>query len=336
MTDIKNIKNISRSHRMSGDSTQSYSFYSLEKDNSDNLLNSFKVIEMFLPACIGRDYVRSLPKGFLENIFRRCDLKKRYDIRVMSEDDKNYFRCDFSNKIAELNRSLYYIIEPYISVVTSNKRNIEKLAEVKTNRYTITSKVEDSNYPIPTADIEYKVFPSIKEYIEKNQLDKKALDDVDYLLDRLAEIASLSVFVDNEEDSYARFAYRIIRKMKANYTASYPRSIVNYSAFEFSAEGYPYDTISRNIYSIKDVPCDVRNKFALHDIYINNVESILRFMADLTFNSKLHGVELDGLNFETKVLSNVFGVVIALLALNAEKTMNDYLLNNSLMSKSFN
>ena len=333
-TDIENVKNIDRSHRVDGDLTNQYSFYSL-KDGKKDLLSTFKVIEMFLPTCIGFEYIPVLPKDYLSDIFKRCDDKREFDETVMSEDDKNYYKCEFSNKIVELNKALYYMLDPYIDIVYSDKGDIEKRAEVKTIRYTITPDENNSNL-IRSSDITYKIFPSISEYIERNNLATKALKDVEYLLNEIADISKLSVFVSPEENSYIRFAYRIIRKMKANYTAKYRRSIVNYSAFGFSAEGYPYNTISKNVYSISDVPSDARNKFVLHDLYNKNEEAVLRFLNDLSFDEKLCGVELDQVNFETKVLCNAYGTIIALISLYAEKTMNDYLLNNSLMSKSFN
>lgn len=334
-TDIKSIKNIDRSHRVDGDLTNQYSFYSL-KDGQRDLLSTFKVIEMFLQTCIGFDYVRVLPKDYLSNIFRKCDDKREFDITRMDDDDKNYYRCEFSNKITELNRALYYMLDQYTDIIFSDKGDIDRRAEVKTKRYTITSTDEGNSNLIRSPDITYKIFPSIKEYIERNDLATKALKDVEYLLNELADISKLGIFVDVEENSYMRFTYRIIRKMKANYTAAYPRSIINYSAFEFSAEGYPYNTISKNIYSVSDSPSDIKNKFVLHDLYNKNVDAILRFLNDLSFDDKLCGVPLDRVNFETKVLCNVYGSIIALLSLYAEKTMNDNLLNNSLMSKSFN
>lgn len=335
MSDIKNTKNIVGSHRENEDLTGSYNFVSLIKDGPGAILTKFDTVAKFIKNSASVDYVEALPKDFLERIFKRCKEKRDFDLDSLNDEDREYYRCEYSNKIVKFNRALYYMIMPYVSIVSSSGGNIEDIAQLKKERYTIIADgiIERTEPPIGKIDIEYKDFPTIDEYITKNKLDTKALEDLDYIINELDDISRLSQFVPGEENSFMRFTYRVIRKMGGNITFRYPRSVINYSAFEFSAEGYPYHTMSDRIYSVTNVPKTISNKFLLRDIYNKNVTAILTFLSDLSFNDHLCGKKLDNVSFETKVLCNAFGIAIALIALHSEKKLTDNYLNNSLMSR---
>lgn len=331
-TDIKNNKSVLGSHRINNDNMSQYEFYSPEKDeNGRYIVSSFETIKLFFPQAIGIEYFKALPNNYFHDVFKRIDEKKEYDLCSMSEDDLNYHRCEFSNKIIKLNRSIYYMIRKYITVISSpDPEEINSSYKIIRKAYRVFSNLpaDDSE----TADIEYTYFPTIEEYYENNKLFSKLLEDVEYIMDELSDIALLSRFVKfDNENSYLKFIYDIFKHMHGNPKAIFKRGIVNYTAFEFCVNGYPYNTPSERIYNVSDIP-DIRNKTSLYKYYSKNLDALVTFLNDLSFSDRCCGQKLSETDFEVKALKNAYGVMIALIALYAEKVLNDRCSNSSFMS----
>lgn len=333
-TDIKNNKGILRSHRINNDNMSQYEFYSPEKDeNGKYVVSSFETIKLFFPQAIGVEYFKALPNNYFHDIFKRIENRKEYDLCRMSEDDINYYRCEFSNEIVKLNRSIYYMIKKYTSIISSpDPDDINSTCKITKKAFRIFSNLPADDDE--TAMLMYCDFPSIDEYYERNNLFSKTLEDVESIMNSLSNIALLSRCVTHDnENSYLEFVYNIFEHMHGNPKAIFTRGIVNYTAFKFCAEGYPYNTLSERIYSVSDIP-EIRNKNSLYKYYLKNLEALVNFLNDLSFSDCSCGQKLSENEFEVKALKNAYGVMIALVAMYAEKVLNDRYSSSSFMSLS--
>lgn len=332
-TDIKDNKGILRSHRINNDNMSQYEFYSPEKDeNGKYVVSSFETIKLFFPQAIGAEYFKALPNNYFHDIFKRIEDRKEYDLCRMSEDDINYYRCEFSNEIVKLNRSIYYMIKKYTSIISSPDPDDINSTKITKKAFRIFSNLPADDDE--TAMLMYCDFPSIDEYYERNNLFSKTLEDVESIMNSLSNIALLSRCVTHDnENSYLEFVYNIFEHMHGNPKAIFTRGIVNYTAFKFCAEGYPYNTLSERIYSVSDIP-EIRNKNSLYKYYLKNLEALVNFLNDLSFSDCSCGQKLSENEFEVKALKNAYGVMIALVAMYAEKVLNDRYSSSSFMSLS--
>ena len=322
--EIKNIKSVKGTHRIIDNSSESKTFGFCERDLDPSILN-FKTVKMFLENAISKDYIDALPKNFFKEIYYIHDNKRVYKESMMSNEERDNLRFLYSNKIQELRNYLKENIKKYYSIValsdcgdTENYVNVDHMTFSIKNMLAIAREDIYHRYPIP-ADINYDDFPTLNSHITKNNLSEKALIDVKHILNELSDLGNISEILTYDENSYRKFASKIIIHMYGNTTQIYPRSILNHSAFKFCIDEYPYNTLSRRVYSVSNVPKNIKNKFSLVEIYYKNIDAILNFLSDLTFDFD----EKSNFNSEVKTLTNAYGICIALCGLAAEQKMYD-------------
>ena len=116
--------------------------------------------------------------------------------------------------------------------------------------------------------------------------------------------------------------------MHGNPKMVFKRGIVNHTAFKFCIEGYPFNTTSKRIYSVSDLP-EIKNKNTLYKYYLKNIDALISFLGDLSFDKQQYYCK--EMN-EIKVLKNAYGVMIALIGLYAEHVLNEQYFGSSFTS----
>ena len=329
---IKNTKSIHNEYRVVNKTSEVKSFQAIS-EFFNNDFTTFKTVKVFLPISISEDYRRILPKNFLENIFASCNNKFGTD-KTLTEEQKEQKREDYHNKIKLFRNKLINLLKPYTVLnkydntvdigIKKESFSIVNYLAIKNNKDILTKNDTDRHFPV-NETIEYVSIPSIKEYINKHNLLKKAASDIEDILFQLSELSELSAYLPQSTNTYREFAIKIITKMYGNCEQLYPRSIINYSAFQFCLDNYPFETKSGKVYSISNVSTSVKNKFEIIDIFYKNIDAVLNFLADLEFK------EYDNYPLETvevNTLKNAYGICIGLCALIGEH----YYYNKTIMS----
>ena len=336
--EIKDIKSVKGSHRIIDNSSDSKTFGFCERDLDPGILN-FKTIELFLENAISKDYADALPNSFLKDIYYSHENKRVYKHSLLSNEERDNLRLIYSNKIYDLKKYLKNELKKYCSIVSSSDcRDTENYVDVDHMSFTIKNMLaiarEDNDHRYPTpADINYLDFPTVNSHIINNNLLDKALVDVKHILNELSDIGNLSEILTYEENSYRKFASKIILHMYGNVSQVFPRSIINHSAFKFCIDEYPYNTLSRRIYSVSNVPKNIKNKFSLVEIYHKNIYAMLNFLSDLTFD---FDEKSNIFNSEVKTMVNAYGTCIALCGIAAEqKLYEDYTRGTIKITNSF-
>lgn len=337
---IKNKKSIHNEYRIVNKTDEVKSFQTIS-EFFNNDFTTFKAVKLFLPVAISEDYMRILPENFLEDIFNSCD--KSYGTnKNLSEEEKELQRKKYYSKISLFRNKLIDLLRPYtvlnrydenIDISIEKKSfNIINCLSVKNNKEILSDNDTDRHFPV-SETLEYVSIPSIKEYINKHNLLKKAKSDIEDIIFELSELSTLSAYLPQSSNSYRQFATKIITKMRGNHNQLYPRSIINYSAFQLCLKEYPFNTKSGRVYSISNVPTSIKNKFEVIDIFYKNIDAILNFLSDLEFEDNEDSVKV-----EENTLLNAYGIVIALCALISENYYYNKLitttLNSNLLDKS--
>lgn len=332
---ISSRTSIHNEHRVVDVTEDVKSFQFQEYYYNDNL-TTFKTVKTFLPIAISEDYKRVLPEKFFENIFAQCSECFRPDHNL--SDAEKAIKCDdYHSRIDELLEKLQKIILPYVSISWTNKNlnehfekqaiTINNMLVPKNNPKAGTEENGDLHYSVK-AKLVYDIIPSITDRIKNQKLVLKAKEDIEDIIIRLSNLSVLSAYLAKANNSYRKFTTEIISKMYGNVNQLYPRSVVNYSAFQFCVKGYPFDTRSGRIYSISNVTTDkIQNKFELIDVFYKNIDAIVNFLNDVDWIQKSEDNTLD---YETQILKNAYGICIALCAFIGEEEYYRKLLTTSL------
>lgn len=329
---IKNKKSIHNEYRIVDKTSEVKSFQTIS-EFFNNDFTTFKTVKLFLPISISEDYRRILPNDFLENIFNNCSDKFGID-KNLSEKEKEIKRNDYYSKIRLFRNKLIDLLKPYTVMnkyddiidvgIKKESFNVVNCLAIKNNKEILTKNDFDKHFPV-SETIEYVSTPSIKEYINKHNILKKAKSDIEDILFQLSELSELSAYLPQSVNTYRQFATKIIIKMYGNCEQLYPRSIINYSAFQLCLKNYPFNTKSGKIYSVSNIPSSVKNKFEVIDVFYKNIDAILSFLTDLEFTEY---TEYDSNIVEVETLINAYGICIALCALIGEH----YYYNKTIMS----
>lgn len=323
MSDIKNTKSVTNSGGLF-DIDLKKMFY----------LSSFKVVSDFLPVAISNDYAEALPRNFLGKLFSEIANKRPLDLRSLKDDEREIAQNEYIKHVDDLNRSLYAInrfytrytisedpktIEEYVKYRIINKETMAELLNCTCcNPVLVTLREHQAG-----TSIDFPKFPLINEFIKSERFEDHTLQDVEYILNELSECSRLCGVLKDDENSYLKFGFKLYKHMHGNIKSVFKRDIVNHTAFKFAVDGYPYGTLSRRLYCVRNVE-GVDNKFQLHDIYNNNIKAILTALSDMTFGRKtIKGVELPTEVYETKVLVNTFATCVLLIALYGEITLEN-------------
>ena len=330
---ISSRTSIHNEHRVVDVTEETKSFQLQEYYYNDDL-TTFKTIKTFLPIAISEDYKRNLPDDFFENIFSQCDDNFVVDNSLSDEDILQNRNC-YSKDIESLCSVLKKIIKPYVAIAWTDKdfNKFEKHEFVinnnlvpKNNPDVGTERAGDLHYPVKDKMI-YDEIPSVTDRIKSQKLVLKAREDIETILFALSKLSNLSAYSSKNNNSYRIFTSDIITKMYGNINQLYPRSIVNYSAFQFCIKDYPFDTKSGRIYSISNVTSSVKNKFELIDVFYKNLDAIISFLNDLEWLEK---TDDNVLKYETQVLKNAYGICIGLCAFIGEEEYYRKILTTSL------
>lgn len=319
---IKNKKSIHNEYRVVDKTSEVKSFQSIS-NFFNNDFTTFKTVKLFLPISISEDYRRILPENFLEDIFANCSDKFVTD-KSLSDEQKVLKQEDYHSKIKLFRNKLINLLKPYTVLnkydntidigIRKESFNIVNCLAIKNNKDILTDKDIDRHFPA-SETIEYVSIPSIKEYINKHNLLKKAKSDIEDILFQLSELSELSAYLPQSINTYRQFAIKIITKMYGNCEQLYPRSIINYSAFQFCLKDYPFNTKSGRVYSVSNITSSVKNKFEIIDTFYKNIDAVLTFLSDIEFNEY---TEYNSELIETETLINAYGICIALCALISE------------------
>jgi len=299
----------------------------------NNDVTNFKTVKTFLPIMISEDYHRKIPLDFFNDIFSQCTTKFEID-KSLTEDERDKKCEEYSKEVEDLCVELKKIILPYISLAWSNEKTKFEKHSIKTrndlidkiNPFVGTLNNPTSHYPV-NANLVYDEIPSVTGRIKSQKLVVKAKNDIAEILYKLSDLSDLSAYLSNSQNTYRAFTSDIITKMYGNVNQLYPRSIVNYTAFQFCLKGYPYETKSERVYSISNVTPNIKNKYELLEIFMKNIDAIISFLHDLEWTEKN---EENYLEFEVETLKNAFGICIALCAFIGEQECYRETLTNSL------
>lgn len=322
---------IHNNHRVV-DVTDEVKSFQFQEYYYNNDITNFKTVKTFLPIMISEDYKKKIPVNFFENIFANCTDKFEID-KSLSEQERNEKCEEYSEKVIKLNTELKRIILPYVTLAWSTekskfeKHSITTRNELvaKINENVGTNKNPTSHYPV-NAELIYDDIPTVTERIKNQKLVLKAKEDIETILYKLSDLSDLSAYLTNSQNTYRAFTSDIITKMYGNQNQLYPRSIVNYTAFQFCLKGYPFETKSERVYSISNITSKIQNKYNLIEIFNKNIDAIISFLHDLEWTDR----KTNYIDFEVDTLKNAFGICIALCAFIGEEECYRETLTNSL------
>lgn len=331
---IKSRTSIHNEHRIINvtNDVKSFEFkeYYLRND-----LTTFYSIRKFLPISISEDYRRLLPSNFFENVFSSC--KEDFSVdKTLSDKEKDIKREEYFRTITVLSNRLNEILRPYLALIKNDNKLTKGITQTftinnclvdKNNPDILTDKDTDKHYPA-TSEISYISFPSLRNELRNQKFTELAQSNIRELVNILCVLSNLSAYLFTSENSYRNFVSDIIVSMSGNTNQLFPRSIINYTAFQFCVKGYPYETPSERVYSISNIGLSIKNKFDLIDVYYKNIDAIFNFFNDLDINEKEN--DEDNSEYEIRTLKNAYGTCIALCALIGEETYYDKVVSSSL------
>lgn len=309
-------------------------------------LSSFRVVADFLPVAISNDYIEALPDKFLSKLFADITRKSVIDFSHLPNSDRETLAKDYSKRIDNLNKSLYAINRFYTKyTISEDPKRIEEYAKYRIIDSRSMAELLNCVCCSPilvklkgdqlAADIDFPKFPTVDEFVKYERFADHALQDVEYILSELGGCAKICTILRDSENSFLKFGNDLYNYMHGNIKSVFKRDIINYTAFKYAVNGYPYRTISRRLYSVRNVE-GVQNKFVLHDLYTNNVKSILTGLSDMTFGrTTIKGQVLDQDMYESKVLMNAYATCILLIALHGEIVLKDKLEGKPILNSAF-
>lgn len=287
--------------------------FGIDKSLFPEEITTFDAIEKYLPVCIGDDYVKIITPDYLRILFNKYDpiFKKPTDTTL--ESDITSAQALYNQIVSELKTVIKESIKKY-TIKTNYSGDSELLDIIGITETNIAVKNELANNT--TATISIDSIPSVDEYYETLQMDDRINSDIELLIVYLAKLSELSAYFSKNENSYRSFIGDMIVRMHGNWKiVNYPRSIINYSAFGFCINGYPYSTKSKEIYSINNI-LHYHNKLDYYMVYENNVSAVLKFLADIDFSEDENTTAF---NKQIEILKNAFGMLLGLLCLKGER-----------------
>ena len=152
------------------------------------------------------------------------------------------------------------------------------------------------------------------KYCENNRFERsclktKALNDVEYLIHLLYILKKIGNEIDSK--SFNSISKKIRCNIVNTYNKDLPRSVVNYSAFKFCIQNYPYETKNNKLYSISNVN---KNNKDYSQLYNKNFDALIDFIEDVELINDVNNFE-----YETNILDLTYGISIALIALSSEE-----------------
>ena len=299
----------------------------------NNDITNFKTVKTFLPIMISEDYNRKMPIDFFDDIFSHCTKSFEID-KTLSDSEKEQKCIEYSKEIEDFNSELRKMLLPYTSLTWSNSKTEFEKHAIKTRNELVdkinplvgTEQNPTTHYPV-NAELIYDDIPSVTSRIINQKLVVRAKNDITTILYKLSDLSDLSAYLTNSQNTYRTFTSDIITKMFGNVNQRYPRSIINYSAFQFCIKGYPYETKSERVYSISNVTSNIKNKYELVEIFNKNIDAIINFLHDLEWSEKTAENYID---YEIETLKNAYGICIALCAFIGEQECYKEILTNSL------
>lgn len=327
---IKNIKSIHNIQRTVDKTNKVGSFEFNINELQDDLMN-FDTLSKIMQIVISDDYNRFLPKDFWKNNFANCNFEYSCNPNL-STDEILKKQNDYSKDVESLRIRLGEIIKPY-TFFTNHDQSLQKQETIKVNNY-LVSKSDgigsdsdtDRHFPI-SVDLTYTDFLSVRKHIQKLDLISLAEEDIKLILKLLSNISAESAYLTSATNSFKSFLTDLIFKIYGNVSKVYPKSIINYAVFQFCLDKYPYETPSGRLYSISNINPNLKNKFEIIDIYYKNIDAILSFINDISF---IQETDTNKKQFETNVLKNAYGLIMALSAFIAEENTYQVITSSSL------
>jgi hypothetical protein len=274
-------------------------------------LIGFNTITDYLPISIGY-YNKFLPQKYFDDLFARCKVPNKIS-------DKGHALEQYKDEIENLKSIVLSSIDLYKLRMKETDILKDESLYVK-ERHSILNKLinmrdidsEDKN---PNYIIKYITTTPHPQFTELNEIVSHIDNDILKLLSQLYKISLHAKHIRYDQfNSFRMFCKNIIIHMRGNIDERYPKSIVNYTCFMFSVEGYPYCTPSKRIYSINDYPKNVDNKINYIIIYMKNTDALISYFFDIVFNEK----KKTDIQLEENIIRAAYSLCIALLAYRSE------------------
>ena len=324
-TTIKNNKRIV-------DVTPSTGEIQITEQELNTRLTTFEVVKRFLPKAIGKEYESVLPKNFFLDCFNDCVDEYELDHNTITEEERVEKTLEFDDKLSDLCKLILKTIKPITSVVYSDDKFKIKESDLQYESFTIKNKLVvgkecercgrefeegGEHYPVES-EIKYIQFPSIKKIVSKKNNVENLIESIPRILYKLNELSNISAFIDPRENAFKKFAASVWIYMKGNYESDFPRSIVNYSAFQFAVPGYPFNTPSRRIYSVSNLPRVVTNKLQIEEVFIKNITALTDYLCDATRLLSVENISKLSSDDKTIVVKNIYASIISIISLYGE------------------
>ena len=324
-TTIKNNKRIV-------DVTPSTGEIQITEQELNTRLTTFEVVKRFLPKAIGKEYESVLPKNFFLDCFNDCVDEYELDHNTITEDERNEKTLEFDEKLTDLCKFIVKTIRSITCMLYSDGRSKIKDSDIQYESFTIKNKLVvgkqcercdrpfeegGDHYPVESK-IKYIQFPSIKKIVSKRSTIDDLLDSIPKILYKLNELSNISAYIDPKNNPFRKFAASVWIYMKGNYETDFPRSVVNYSAFQFAVPGYPFNTPTSRIYSVANLPSAVTNKLQINDVFIKNISAFTDYLCDALNIFSFKNISDLTSDDKTVIIKNVYASVISILGLYGE------------------
>lgn len=339
-TTIKNNKRIV-------DVTPSTGEIQITEQELNTRLTTFEVVRRFLPKAIGKEYESVLPKNFFLDCFNDCVDEYELDHNTITRDECVEKTLEFDEKLSDLCKFILKTIRPITSVVYSDDKFKVKESDLQYESFTIKNKLVvgkecercgrtfeegGEHYPVES-NISYIQFPSLKKIVSKRTIINDLIESVPKILYKLNELSNISAYIDPKENVFKKFAASVWIYMKGNYESDFPRSIVNYSAFQFAVPGYPFKTPTSRIYSVSNVPNNVTNKLQIEEVFIKNITALTDYLCDATKLLSVDDVSELSVDDKTIVVKNIYASIIVILSLYGEVKLWEDVINGNIFIK---
>jgi hypothetical protein len=274
-------------------------------------LIGFNTITDYLPISIGY-YKTYLPPNYFKNVFGKTRtpdklIEKRNVLEKYKDEIQNLKSIILSSiELYKLRMKETDILEDESLYVRERHSILNKL---------INMRDIDSDDKNPNYIIKYITTTPHPQFTELNEIVSHIDNDILKLLSQLYKIFLYSKRLKYDQfNSFKMFCKNVIIHMRANLDENYPKSIVNYTCFMFSIDGYPYCTPSKRIYSINNCPKNINNKINYSIIYMKNTDALTSYFFDILFDDK----NKTETQIEENIIRVAYSLCIALLAYRSE------------------
>lgn len=275
---------------------------------------TYDAISKYINVLIGSEYCAILGREYmfkLKNLFKPAFK----DLRLVDIEDEilEQKTLDYYSIIHDMDKFANEIID---SLTLLNKSKKELLMNFEVNKTTVTIK-DSSN--LSTSDhikFDYDQIPTTYELLVKNGFVDRADDIIVVLLNQLAKASELSMYLGI--NSYREFIGQMLKHMFCNPDiVNYKSSVMNYSIFSWMIDGYPYNTPTKMIYSIRDT--ETKNKVSNVYNRINNIESFIKAMGDIFALEELNPpAQMTTFDFQVHTLKKTLSLLCILLGIKSE------------------